>query len=116
MSTFVSKDVQTALDNASIAGMKKASRLQVRVGGTTHPILRLWTKGFSVEANEKAPLRGLIDLYDGTRHLAQCLIVASEEDRGIMRYEFKRMTAAHDAPPLDFYRAPDSPVALLAKS
>ena len=58
-------------------------------------------------------LRGFVDLYDGARHLYQCLIVASEEDGGQMRYEFKRSTEARDAAPLDFARDEDAPVALI---
>jgi hypothetical protein len=41
------------------------------------------------------------------------LSIADQEEGGEMRYEFKRSTAAHDKAPLDFYRAPDAPIALL---
>ncbi len=67
----------------------------------------------SVEEENAPQLRGLVDLYDGSRHLSQCLIVASEAEGGEMRYEFKRSTAASDSAPIDFYRAPDAPVGLL---
>jgi hypothetical protein len=54
-----------------------------------------------------------VDLYDGTKHLYQCLIVASEEEAGEMRYEFKRNTRAEDKVPLDFEQAPAALIALI---
>ncbi|MCL6284561.1 hypothetical protein M3P21_13580 [Ruegeria sp. 2012CJ41-6] len=115
MSTYMSKEIRDGLEAARIAGMKKASRLRVEAGSEYFPILGLWRTGFSVEAAATPMLRGLVDLYDGANHLYQCLIVASEEEGGEMRYEFKRSTAASDSAPLDFYRAPDAPIALLGK-
>lgn len=113
MTTYVPKAVQEALDAARLEGLRKKSRLRVEVDGAFYPVLRMWDDGFSVDAETVPQLRGLVDLFDGARQLSQCLIVASEEDAGEMRYEFKRATAAADQPPLDFYRAPDAPKALI---
>ncbi|MEX0351406.1 MAG: hypothetical protein AB3N15_18435 [Paracoccaceae bacterium] len=115
MSTYVSKEIRAGLEAARLAGIKKASRLRVEVGEEYYPVLGLWRAGFSVEAASTPRLRGLVDVYDGANHLYQCLIVASKEDGGEVHYEFKRSTAATDRAPLDFYRAPDAPVALLGK-
>ncbi|MEP2716790.1 hypothetical protein [Pseudophaeobacter sp.] len=113
MTTYVPKAVQEALDAARISGLKNKSRLRVAVGDGYFPVLRTWDTGFSVEEEFVPQLRGLVDLYEGSRHLSQCLIVASEAEGGEMRYEFKRATAASETAPLDFYRAPDAPVGLL---
>lgn len=113
MSTFVSREVREGMEAARISGMKKSSRLRVRMDDDVFPVLRLWKSGFSVEAEKVPHLRGLVDLFDGTNHLYQCLIVASEAEAGEMRYEFKRSTVATDAAPLDFYRDPKAPVGLL---
>ncbi|MTH98655.1 MULTISPECIES: hypothetical protein [Alphaproteobacteria] len=113
MSTYVSKEMRAELDAARIATLKKASRLRVEMGDNYFKILKLWNDGFSVEAETTPQLRGLVDIYDGAKHLYQCLIIADEEEGGEMRYEFKRNTAAADKAPLDFYRAPDAPIALL---
>lgn len=113
MNTFVPKAVQEALDSARLQEMRKKSRLRVMAGEDLIPVLRMWKSGFSVEAETAPMLRGLVDLYDGARHLAQCLIVASEEDGGEMRYEFKRSTPAADKAPLDFYKSPDGPAGLI---
>lgn len=115
MSTFISDDIRTQLNAARLAGLKKTSRLRVQVGDRYHTVLRLWQGGFSVEAETVPALRGLVDLYDGGRHLYQCLIIASDSDAGEQRYEFKRNTAATDKAPLDHYRAPDAPAGLLPR-
>jgi hypothetical protein len=113
MSTYVSKEMSAELEAARIATLKKTSRLRVEMGDNYFKILRLWKNGFTVEAETTPRLRGLVDIHDGANHLYQCLIVADEEEAGEMRYEFKRNTAASDKAPLDFYRAPDAPIALL---
>ena len=61
-------------------------------------------------------MRGLVDIYDGSIHMYQCLIVASEEEGGEMRYEFKRNTRAVQSAPLDFERSENAPVALIGLS
>lgn len=113
MTTFLPKDVQAGLDAARMRSLKKKSRLRVQSGDRSYKVLRFWAEGFALEAEGAPHLRGLVDLYDGTRHIYQCLIVASEEENGEMRFEFKRNTAVSDKPPLDFYRDENAPVALL---
>lgn len=109
MTTFLPKDVRDGLYAAQIASRKKASRLRVRAGEDEYPVLSLRSDGFSVELETVPPLRGLVDLYDGARHLYTCLIVASGAEMGEMRYEFKRATQAQISAPLDFYLSPGAP-------
>lgn len=113
MTTFVPKEVQAGLDNARMQSLKSSARLRLSADGVFHPVLRLWDTGFSVYAETAPALRGFVDLYDGAIHLHQCLIVASEEEAGEMRFEFKRMTAVSHTAPLDFERAVDAPIALI---
>ena len=115
MSTYMSKEVREGLKAARLAGLKKASRLRVLTGEEFYPVLRMWRQGFAVESETTPALRGLVDLYDGGTHLYQCLIVASEEEGGEMRYDFKRSTVAADKAPLDFYRDPEAPAGLLPR-
>jgi hypothetical protein len=114
MFSFLPKEVREGLETARRADLVRRSRFRILVDGEAHPVIRLTDEGFSLPAD--APhLRGLVDLYDGARHLAQCLIVASEEGEGEMRYEYKRRTEAADRPALDFERDGDAPVALLPR-
>ncbi|SFT33372.1 hypothetical protein [Sedimentitalea nanhaiensis] len=115
MSTYVSKEIRDELNAARLAGLKKASRLRVLVGEEYYTVLRLWRDGFAVEDDSVPALRGLVDLYDGGRHMYQCLIIASEPEAGERHYEFKRNTAAVDKAPLDHYRAPEAPMGLLPR-
>ncbi|MDK3020249.1 hypothetical protein [Pseudodonghicola flavimaris] len=116
MTTYLSKELREGLAAARLAGLKKSSRLRVLADDSFYPVLRMWKTGFSVDAAEAAHLRGLVDLYEGSRHLYQCLIVAAEEEGGEMRFEFKRSTAASETAPLaDYSRDPEAPVGLLAR-
>ncbi|MFG6517380.1 hypothetical protein ACGYK4_12010 [Sulfitobacter sp. 1A13368] len=113
MEEFLSKEIQAGLDAARMASLRKGARLRLEAGGDVYRVLRMWKTGFSVDAQDAPKLRGLVDLYDGSLHLFQCLIVASEEEAGEMRYEFKRATAVADCPPLDFERPTDAPLGLI---
>lgn len=113
MSDFLPKEVREGLEQARKAALHKKSRLRVHVGGAVFPVLRYWESGFSLDSDDAPHLRGLVDLYDGSRHLCQCLIVASEQGGGEMIYDFKRSTKVVDKAPLDFYREEDAPAALL---
>ncbi len=115
MTTYISKEIREELTAARLAALKRASRLRVLVDGDYFSILRLWRDGFAVDAATVPALRGLVDLYDGGRHMYQCLIIAADSEAGERRYEFKRNTAAADRAPLDHYREPDAPAGLLPR-
>ncbi|MGD9294479.1 MAG: hypothetical protein PVI41_06310 [Roseobacter sp.] len=101
METVFSKEIQAGLDQARKEALKKSSRLRVSYGAGVLPVLRMWKTGFAMEAGQPA-LRGFVDLYDGSIHLFQCLIVALDEEAGERRYEFKRATAIVENPAVDF--------------
>ncbi|WP_375175749.1 hypothetical protein [Pseudooceanicola sp.] len=115
MTTYLSKEIQDGLAAARARALRKSKRLRVMVDGVAYPILRLEEHGFVVPLEDMPRLRGLVDVYDGARHLWQCLIVASAEEGGEMAYEFKRQTAALDGPAADFERDPDAPKALIPR-
>lgn len=113
MTTFLPKEVQEGLDAARARDLARKARYRVEMDGQRFKILKLRDNGFAVDLEHAAHLRGLVDVYDGARHLYQCLIVASSEDNGQMWYEYKRSTVADDTAPLDFYREPNAPAGLL---
>ena len=76
--------------------------MNVRAGDKCVAVLRCWEGGFAVDAGNSQAMRGLVDLYDGGRHVSQCLIVASREDERERVYEFKRATPATGRAPLDY--------------
>ena len=115
MTTYLPKEVREGLEQARRRDRRKAARLRVAVGDNYYPVMEFREGGFALDLDDAPKLRGLVDLYEGGQHLYQCLIVASEEDGALMRYEFKRSTAAVDKAPLDFARDENAPIALLPR-
>lgn len=113
MTTFLPKDVQAGLDAARRRDLKKRSRLRVEANGESFRVLKFREDGFTLDIEDAPHLRGLVDLYDGSRLIYTCLIIASEAEGDMMHYEFKRSTAAQDKAPLDFPRDENAPIALL---
>ena len=113
MSDFLPKEVMEGLREAHLRNLARKSRIRVQVGDDVFPVLKMWRDGFAMDIDNAPHLRGLVDLYDGTRHVSQCLIVASSEDDGIMNYEFKRNAATSKSAALDFVADEHRPVALL---
>lgn len=88
-------------------------RLRVQVGDAVYPVVRFWHDGLALDAALTPRLRGLVDVYDGARHIFQCLIVASTIEKDEVICTFKRSTAVVDAAPLDFWRDENAPVGYL---
>lgn len=114
MTTYLPKEVQAGLEAAQKKSLKKSNRLRVVVDDRAFSVLKFREDGFSLDIEDAPHLRGLVDLYDGGKHLSQCLVFASEEDGHLMHYEFKWATPVADRPPVDFYRGENAPVALLS--
>ena len=113
MSTFVSREVQAGLEAEQKRAQRKRSRLRVHAGEKIFTILAFGANRFSVDAQAAPNLRGLVDIYDGGRHLYQALIVTSQEGQGERVFEFKRNTVAATAPAVDFVIDENAPVGLL---
>ena len=115
MLEFLPKEMRDNLDAARKSRERRKSRLRVQVGEAVFPVLRFWHDGFVLDGALTPHLRGLVDVYDGSRHVFQCLIVASTVDGDEITCEFKRLTPVTDKAPLDFWRDEDAPVAYLPK-
>lgn len=115
MFSFLSKEVREGLERARARDLARRSRLRIVADGRSHPVIRMRRDGFSLP--EGAPhLRGFVDLFDGSRLVARCLVIASTEEPGQMRYEYKRRTEASDRPALDFALRENTPVALIPRA
>lgn len=113
---FLPPEVRQGLEAARRRDLRARSRLRVHVDDAVYPVLRSWPGGFALEAEHAPHLRGLVDLYDGTRHLMQCLIVASSVEGGEVICDFKRATPITDRAALDYLRDANAPVAYLPKA
>ena len=115
MLEFLPKDVRDGLDAARKRDRCRQARLRVQVGGAVFPVRRLSDTEMELDASLTPHLRGLVDLFDGARHIAQCLIVASTQDNGVLICEFKRVTNVTEGPALDYWRDENAPVGFLTK-
>ncbi|WP_370400089.1 hypothetical protein [Sulfitobacter sp. JB4-11] len=106
METTFSKELSDALDTARRMTMQKKSRLRALAGGKVFGVERMWKSGFAIDLADAPRLRGLVDVFDGSHHLFQCLIVASREEPGVMCYDFKRATPVATEAALDFVQEP----------
>ncbi|MGB7262205.1 MAG: hypothetical protein WBC68_09050 [Albidovulum sp.] len=116
MTDYLPKEVRAGLEEARKRDLRRRSRLRAHAGDEIYPILRFWETGFALDAGEVQQLRGLIDIYDGTRHIYQSLIVASDIEAGELICTMKRSTMAHDTVPLDYVRDENAPIAYLTRS
>jgi hypothetical protein len=116
MLEFLPEEVRLGLEAARNRDQRRRSRLRVQVGEAVYPLRRLWDDGLALDASLAPHLRGLVDVFDGSRHIFQCLIVASTVEGGELVCDFKRSTAVSDRPPRDFSLDESAPVALLPKA
>ena len=117
MLEFLPKEVREGLDAARKREQRRRSRLHVQVGEAVYPVVRFWADGFALDG-DLAPgrLRGLVDLYDGPRHMLQCLIVASTAENGELVCDFKRATPVADRAAAEFWRGENAPVGSLPRA
>ena len=116
MLEFLPADVAEGLRAAQNAKMTRRSRLRLRVGAQEFPILKLWDEGLIIDASHTTHLHGLVDVFDGSLHILECLIIASSVEHGQLICGFKRSTMVTENPALDYFRDPDKPIALLTKA
>ena len=116
MTHFLSKEVLEGLELARKRSIRKKNRLRVRFDDEAFTIVRMSENGFELKRENTDHLRGLVDIYEGSRHLYQALIVATEDEGELRHFDFKRMTPASDRPALDYIRKTDAPVALLPRN
>jgi len=91
---------------------QRKNRLRIVAGAVTVDVLGMDESGFTV-SSDAPQLRGAVSVVDGARHIADCLIVATEREGRVMRYEYKRWTQITQKAPLDYVREETAPVALL---
>lgn len=115
MLEFLPKEVREGLHAALSRGRRKGSRLHLQLGDQVFPVLRLWSSGLALDAERTQHLRGVVDLYDGPRHVSHCLIIASTVENDELICEFKSFTNVLDQPPVDFERG-EQPVGYLPRA
>ena len=116
MIEYLPKEIADGLAAARMKAATKKTRLRVQSGEDMIHLVRLTDSHFAIDRELAPRLRGLVDIYDGTRHLYQALVVATSFDGEAVVFEFKRNTATANGPALDFVQDEDAPVGLLPSS
>jgi hypothetical protein len=116
MSEYLPKELREQLAAAHRKAKRKRATRSVHIGDEAFAILDMSDNGFSVARDEAPRLRGLVNIYEGPRHLYQALIVAAAEAGDVMQYDFKRNTAATGHPAVDFEQVEARPAGLLTKA
>ncbi|RMH49696.1 MAG: hypothetical protein D6688_00005, partial [Alphaproteobacteria bacterium] len=73
---FFSSELLADLAAARKEQRKRRSRLRVKAGDQYVPVVRIGRESLSVDREDAPRLRGLVDIFEGQRHLYQALIVA----------------------------------------
>lgn len=91
-------------DFTRFAAERRATRpgLVLEAGTRRFPIIQMTGESVLIEAQDSATLRGYADIYDGDRHVAQCLIVLAAPEGPLLRCSFKRRTPFRIDPPADY--------------
>lgn len=94
MTNYMPAELRDQLAAAQRKVRRTRSTRSVHAGGEILAILEMSDKAFAIDAEKAPALRGLVDIYDGKRHLYQALIVAAAREGDVVRYRFKRNTGA----------------------
>jgi len=86
----------------SVGENRPVRLLALEAGARRYPIVAYGEDSCLIESADGSMPRGLVDLFDGDRHLAQCLIVLAAPEWPYLRCFFKRRTASRLEPPRDF--------------
>ena len=104
--------IRKGLAQARQASLHRNDRLCVHDGEDVYRILRFWDDGLSIDKKHGDRLRGRVEIYDGARHLYQCLIENGREEADEIVFDFKWLHPVAEQPAADFVRA-DGPAKLM---
>ncbi len=113
MFEYLPPGLRAEFESARMDAMRRKSRLRIRTGEQVYPILRFRSDWFTLDVAQVDHLRGVVDIFDGGRHLFQCLIVASEVEGDELICRIKQSTLSAPPVAVDFERRPDAPIALI---
>ena len=114
MNDVLPQAVQDGLDAARKAALQRNDRLCVHDGDNIYRIVGFWNDRLSLAAADAHKLRGRVEIYDGARHLYQCLIVNSRIEGDVCLFDFKWLHPVADRAAVDFELPNFVPAGLIA--
>lgn len=116
MTDYLPQAVREGLRQARRASLHRNDRLCIHDGDTVYRVLRFWSDGISIDARHGDKLRGRVEIYDGARHLYQCLIENGDKQGDEVIFDFKWLHPVTDKAPVDFEQADFVPAGLIARA
>jgi len=110
------EEVRLGLEKARKASLRRNDRLCIHDGEDVFRVRRLWEEGVSIDAKHGDKLRGRVEIYDGARHVYQCLIENGRTEDGECVFDFKWLNPVATQPAADFVRPDTAPAGYLTKS
>jgi hypothetical protein len=87
-------------------GGRRGRELVMECGSRRFPVVAIGSDGCLIDAHDGFVPRGFADIFEGDRHVENCLIVLAAPEGPFLRLAFKRRTAPRLDPPRDFPEAP----------
>lgn len=115
MLEYLPVEIREGLRAAQLRQGGRSRRLSLHQGDQVFSIRRMWAGGVSLAAEDVTRLRGLVEIYEGPRHILTCLIQATEFEGEELICTFKRASKVADRAALDYVARDPDTVWLLAK-
>jgi hypothetical protein len=84
------------------AGAGQDGRVSVAMGGVRYAVVSEDANSCLIRAPNGVPMRGLVDIFDGERHRAHCLVVFVQSEGAFVRVIYKRRTPTRETAPADY--------------
>lgn len=114
MNDFLPEAVRAGLEQARKNAVRKSTRLCVHDGDEVYAIRKIWDGGFALDATVADKVRGRVEIYDGARHLYQCLIIGSFEEGAARVFDFKWLHPVTEIAPVDYEQPNFVPAGLIS--
>ncbi len=85
-----------------VGAVRRKPSLFIDWGRGRFPVVSCGPDSCLLEVPEGTVPRGFVDIFEGDRHVAHCLIVLAAPEGPFLRCLFKRRTAIRLEPPRDF--------------
>ena len=108
--------IRKGLEEARKASLHRNDRLCVHDGDDVYRVLRFWDDGLSIDKKHGDQLRGRVEIYDGARHLYQCLIENGRTEEDEVVFDFKWLHPVAEQPAADFVRPDGAPALMIPKA
>jgi hypothetical protein len=85
-----------------VGDLQRRSPLVMECRSRRFPVVTMSRDDCLIEAPEGVVPGGFVDIFDGDRHVEQCLVVLAAPEGPFLRCTFKRRTPSRLDPPRDF--------------